>query len=88
MFDKALFGDSYDLIWKTLTTAEQELIKIIVKSDSGKASEIKESMSHPLGYDSLRQRIRNKHLISTENRGYIQIDLPRFMEYVLLWHSD
>ena len=88
LFDKALFGDSYDLIWKSLTNAEQELVKIIVASDSGKASEIKASMPHPQGYDSLRQRIRNKHLINTDNRGYIRIDLPRFKEYVLLWHSD
>lgn len=87
-FDKVMFGDSYDLIWKSLTSAEQELVKNIVTSPSGKASEIKAQMSHPQAYDSLRQRIRNKHLINTDERGYVRIDLPRFKEYVLLWHDD
>ena len=45
-------------------------------------------MNYPKGYDSLRQRIRNKHLINTEERGSIKIDLPRFKEYVKLWHSE
>ncbi len=87
-FDKIMFGDSYDLIWKSLTGAEQELVKHIVTSDTGKASEIKAAMSHPQGYDSLRQRIRNKHLINTDERGYVRIDLPRFKEYVTLWHTE
>ena len=87
-FDKIMFGDSYDLIWKSLTNAEQDMVRLIVSSPTGKASEIKAGMSHPQGYDSLRQRIRNKHLINTDERGYIRINLPRFKEYVLLWHSD
>ena len=87
-FDRILFGDSYDLIWKSLTKAEQELVIRIALSDSGKVAEIKSQMSHPQGFDSLRQRIKNKHLINTEERGYLKIDLPRFKNYILLWHSD
>lgn len=87
-FDKVMFSDSYDLIWKSLTAAEQELVRIIVASDSGKVSEIKAAMSHPQGFDSLRMRIRNKHLINTDNRGYVKIELPRFKEYVMLWHME
>ncbi len=71
-----------------MTNAEQDFIRCITESDSGKASEIKERMNYPKGYDSLRQRIRNKHLINTEERGSIKIDLPRFKEYVKLWHSE
>lgn len=88
LFDKVIFGDSYDLIWKSLTKAEQEMVRLIASSDSGKTSEIKSAMTKPQNYDTLRQRIRNKHLINTEDRGYIRIDLPRFKEYVLLWHMD
>lgn len=88
MFDRILFADSYDLIWKSLTNAEQELVRLIVNSPSGRTAEIKSSMSNPKGYDSLRQRIRNKHLINTEERGLVRIDLPRFKEYIQLWHSD
>ncbi len=87
-FDMILFDDSYDLIWKSLTAAEQDMVRLIVSSPTGKASEIKARMSHPKGYDSLRQRIQNKHLINTDERGYIRINLPRFREYVLFWHSD
>jgi len=86
-FDRILFGDSYDLIWKSLTKAERQLVRLIVLSDSGKVSQIKEKMNSPSGFDSLRNRLMNKHLINTEERGYIKIDLPRFREYVLLWHD-
>ena len=86
-FDRIVFGDSYELIWKSLTEAEQEFIRCVINSDSGKAADIKSRMSHPKGYDSLRQRIRNKHLIDTDDRGYIRINLPRFKEYVKLWQS-
>ena len=39
------------------------------------------------GYSSLRSRLDNKHLINTSRCGYISIDLPRFKDYVLLWHE-
>ena len=87
-FDSALFSDSYDLIWKSLTQAEQEMVTCVIRSDTGKAAEIKSSMSNPGSYDSLRDRLHKKHLINTEDRGYIRIDLPRFREYVLLWHDE
>ena len=88
LFDRIMFSDSYDLIWKSLTAAEQELVKCIVSSETGKASDIKAQMRNPHSYDSLRLRIRNKHLINTEDRGYIKIELPRFREYVKIWHSE
>ncbi len=87
-FDKILFADSYDLIWKSLTDSERQLVWSIVTSDSGKASEIKARMNSPSGYASLRSRLMNKHLINTEERGYVKIDLPRFREYVILWHDE
>ena len=88
LFDRIMFADSYDLIWKSLTPAEQELVKCIVSSNTGRTSDIKDKMTNPRSYDSLRYRLRNKHLIDTDDRGYIKIDLPRFKEYVMLWHND
>ena len=87
-FDKILFRDSYDLIWKSLTVAERELVRIIVTSDTGKAADIKAEMKSPSGYDSLRARLDNKHILDTSQRGYVRIPLPRFKEYVTLWHGD
>ncbi len=87
-FDKTLFRDSYDLIWRSLTNAEKEMVKGIVYSENGKTSEIKSFMNTPASYDTLRARLENKHLINTEQRGVLRIDLPRFDQYVKLWHSD
>ena len=86
-FDKILFRDSYDLIWKTLTVSEKELVRLIVSSESGKVSEIKKAMTSPSSFSSLRARLINKHLVNTDERGYIKIQLPSFKEYVQLWHS-
>ena len=86
-FDKILFRDSYDLIWKTLTVSEKELVRLIVSSESGKVSEIKKAMKSPSSFSSLRARLINKHLVNTDERGYIKIQLPSFKEYVQLWHS-
>ena len=87
-FDKILFHDSYDLIWKSLTGAEKELVRCIVTTESGKTAEIKAKMKRPAGYDSLRARLISKHLINTTERGVVRIDLPRFREYILLWHDE
>ena len=87
-FEKILFQDSYDLIWKSLTAAEQQLVKCIVGTDSSRVADIKAKMEHPSSYESLRERLNNKHLVNIETRGYIKIDLPRFKEYVLLWHGE
>ena len=83
-FDKIMFQDSYDLIWNSLTEAEKEMVKAILLT-SGKTSEIKEKMNNPANYDSLRDRLLKKHLIETKEHGYIEINLPRFKEYVCLW---
>lgn len=83
-FDKIMSQDSYDLIWNSLTEAEKEMVKAIL-STSGKSSEIKEKMNNPANYDSLRDRLLKKHLIETKERGFIEINLPRFKEYVCLW---
>lgn len=83
-FDKIMFQDSYDLIWNSLTEAEKEMVKAILFS-AGKTTEIKERMTNPNNYDSLRSRLLKKHLVSLQERGVIEINLPRFKEYVQLW---
>ena len=87
-FDKIMFRDSYDLIWNSLTPAEQELTKLIVDSATGKVADIKAKMKNPGSYDTLRSRLDNKHLVDISEHGYIKICLPRFKEYVTLWHGN
>lgn len=90
-FSFFLFGvryflkDSYDLIWKTLTEAEKNLVRIIVNTESKKVSDIKEKMENPNSYSVLRSRLENKHILSTSEWGKARIDLPEFKEFVNLW---
>lgn len=84
-FDKTLFSDSYELIWKELTEAEKELIKCIYKVEGGKVGEIKKLLNNPANFPVLRVRLIKKHIINTSERGKITIDLPDFKRYVEEW---
>ncbi len=84
-FDRILFADSYDLIWKSLTLAEQELVKCIIKSGTNKVSDVKNIMDNPASYPVLRNRLELKHVINCDTRGYVSIELPRFKEFVEMW---
>lgn len=84
-FDEAI-GPQYDLLWTSLTDAEQKLVKIIVNTESGNVSEIKEKMEGSSGFNSLRERIFKKHMLISPSRGKVEVPLPRFKEYVELWH--
>lgn len=83
-FDR-IVGSQYDLIWNSLSIGEQELVKIIVNEDSGRVGDIQAKMSNPKSFASYRDRLIKKHILNTEMRGYVNINLPRFREYVQLW---
>ncbi len=84
-FDKIMAQDSYELIWSSLTGEEKSLVKCILQTEDGKVSDIKKLMNNPGNFSSLRNRLMNKHLIDTEERGYVTISLPRFKEFVSMW---
>ena len=83
-FDENI-GSQYDLIWSTLTVAEQELVKLILNSETGTVAEIKSKMEKESSFASLRSRLMKKHILQSSARGMINIPLPRFREYVNLW---
>ncbi len=87
-FERIMYKDSYDLIWKSLTTGEKELVKCICKSESGKTEDIKKNMSNPGNYSVYRDRLINKHLVDGDTRGYLKIQLPSFDKFVELWGDD
>ena len=87
-FDKIMAQDSYDLIWKSLTETEQELVKIILRSEGGRVSDVKQQLRNPQSFDTLRNRLVKKHLVTNTERGRIAVNLPRFKEFVDLWVSD
>ena len=86
-FDAAV-ADQYDIIWGQLSDCERELVKAIVSSKSGETKDIKNRMDNSANYNALRARLNKKHLINTNERGILTIDLPRFTEYVDMWHTE
>ena len=84
-FERIMFKDSYDLIWRTLTNGEKEVVRCIYRSKDGSAAKIKELMEKPASYSVYRDRLINKHLVDGDERGYLKIRLPRFDKYIEIW---
>ena len=83
-----MFKDSYDLIWRTLTNGEKEVVRCIYRSKDGSAAKIKELMEKPGSYSVYRDRLINKHLVDGDERGYLKIRLPRFDKYIEIWGDE
>lgn len=87
-FERIMFKDSYDLIWKSLTPGEKEVVRCICKSKDGKAEHIKALMNNPDSYPVFRNRLINKHLVDGDTFGQLSIRLPRFNKFIEIWGDD
>ena len=87
-YERILFRDSYELIWKNLTNAEKELVRCICKTQNGRTEEIKALMNNPATYSVYRERLIRKHLVDGDTRGFLKLRLPRFDKYVDMWGED
>ena len=87
-YERILFRDSYDLVWKSLSKGEKEVIRCICRSKDGKAENIKNLMKNKSTYPVYRSRLLNKHIVDAEERGYIKIRLPRFERFVEIWGNE
>ena len=87
-YERILFRDCYDLIWKSLTPGEKDVVRSIYKTKNGKSSEIKALLSHPDTYPVYRNRLMNKHLVDGTTRGYLKIMLPSFDKFISLWGDE
>lgn len=87
-YERILFRDSYELIWKNLTNSERELVRCICRTKNGRAEDIKALMSNPATYPVYRERLIRKHLVDGDTRGVLKIRLPRFDRYVELWGEE
>ncbi len=80
-YERILFRDSYELIWKSLTLGERDMVRCIFKSENGKTDKIKAIMNNPSNYSMYRHRLINKHIVNADTRGYLTINLPYFDKY-------
>ncbi len=87
-FERIMFRDSYDLIWKSLTEGEKEVVRCIYKTKDGRTEDIKSHMQNPSTYSVYRNRLINKHVVDGDTRGYLKIRLPRFDRFVELWGDE
>ena len=87
-FERIMFRDSYELIWKSLTNAEKEIVRYIYATKDGKAEDIKALMNNPTSYPVYRDRLINKHIVDASTRGYLKIRLPRFDKYIEIWGNE
>lgn len=87
-FERILFKDCYDLIWKSLTPNEKDMVRNICQTTNGKADDIKALMSNPKSYPVYRERLINKHIVDGDVRGYLKINLPSFDRFIELWGED
>ena len=87
-FERILFKDSYDLIWKSISNGEKEFLKLLYASGTGKAGDIKALMKNPSSYSVIRERLINKHILNGEERGMLKINLPRFDKYIEIWGDN
>ena len=87
-FERIMFKDTYDLIWKSLTKGEKEVVRCIFKTQDGRAEDIKALMKNPASYSVYRNRLMNKHLVNGDTRGYLSIGLPMFDKFVEIWGDE
>ena len=85
-FDETI-GSQYDLIWTTMTQSEQDFIKIVTNTDTHAVADIKRAMSNTNSFNSLRDRLIKKHILVSPSYGCLEVPLPRFKEYVNIWHT-
>ncbi len=81
----SIIADQYDLIWSSLTPAEQELTKIIVNTETGSVEDIKSKMKNKNSFPVLRSRLIKKHILTAVSNGAVSIELPRIKEYINTW---
>ncbi|ETP71802.1 hypothetical protein UYO_2270 [Lachnospiraceae bacterium JC7] len=87
-FERILFKDSYDLVWKSISAGEKDFLKAIYASKTGKASDIKALIKNAKNYPVIRERLINKHILDGDTRGILKVRLPRFDKYIEIWGSD
>ena len=85
-FDETI-GSQYDLIWTTMTQSEQDFIKIVTNTDTHAVADIKRAMNNTNSFNSLRDRLIKKHILVSPSYGCLEVPLPRFKEYVNIWHT-
>ncbi len=89
-FDETLEEYVYEKIWAELTAREKDVVRILVRSDTGRmrVKEIKEKTGlTDQSFPTYRKRLRGSGVISVRDYGYCELALPRFKEIVSRWED-
>jgi len=80
--DQYLAEFSYDKIWAELAPMEKKVVIELSKSESGKVSQVRESLKMESGkFGVYRGRLIDKGIIDGGEYGILKLKLPRFGEY-------
>lgn len=79
---------AYDKVWSELSRKDRDILYGIVQANSGSIGDIRELLGLSSNeFNPYRQRLIRKGIISGEERGYVQLLLPFFDQYVLTHHG-
>ena len=87
-FDEIMFEYSYEKIWSELSARERDVVKTLVKSESGRMK-VKDIIDNTglttQSFPTYRKRLGGSGVISISEYGYCELALPRFKEIVGRW---
>lgn len=83
-FDKQLRINAYDKIFSCVSENERRILFNLTKEDQRKTSDILSDLNYTnREYSVYRERLIQKGLVISKQRGYLSLALPRFAEYLL-----
>jgi len=74
---------AYDKIWMELSETEKRIVALVAKEKVSSVKDIKERLNLPANaFSVFRDRLIKKGIVNGDRRGYLQLTLPFFDEYI------
>ncbi len=87
-FDQYLQELVYQKIWQELSSKDQDVLATIAKSGRSRIKDIREALGFSSSLMSVyRERLKQKGLVDTRDYGYLSLTLPRFENFIELYHE-
>ena len=79
----------YQKVWQELSSQDRDVLAIIARKDKSRVKEIREVLDFSSSLMSVyRERLKQKGLIDTSYYGYLSLTLPRFENFIQMYHSE